>query len=212
MAQAAFWGADGGPGQSEPMGPRSWAVQGPTLGKGRFRLGTCGWRWAPPALPAKGEDNMGRCPWGTQALLPPAMRCHSPLVFGSLRSLQPAQLPGEQPGCPRSHQAPRKEAPQHDPGHGSAPAASVPGAQVLGMVLSPVPGVWLALVLGHFGAGGYRGCPPAVPWGWYPAKQPLAPQHPRALTASVRCQRSAWCAPQPPNFCRVRHRLLPDPP
>lgn len=91
--------------------------------------------------------------------------------------------------CPRSHQAPRKEAPWHVPGQGSAPAVSSPGGRVLGTVLSPAPGVWLALVLGHLGLG-CLGCPPAMPWGWYLLIR--APWHPRALTASVQCQRGTW--------------------
>lgn len=91
------------------------------------------------------------------------------------------------PMSPRSHWPPGKEAPWHIPGQGSAPAASVPGVQVLSTLLSPVPVVRLAPVQGHLGAGGVWA--PAMPRGRYPAKRGPAPWHPRALGASVQCQR-----------------------
>lgn len=137
-------------------------------------------------------------PRAPRALLPPAMRCHSPLVFRSLQSHRIAHLPrgwggGKQPPpcTPGAIRHPEKR-------HGGTSQGRAQLWQCLhwgggeGWGQCCPQSLWLGCFwcrgIWRWGGLGY---PPAMPWRWYPTKRGPAPWRPRVLTASVQCQRDA---------------------
>lgn len=168
------------------MGPHSQAVRGPSLASPWERIAPS---WGPAdgaglLLPFQPKE---RTTWGgvPRASLPPAMRCHSPLVFGSPQSLQPAHHGGgggiSPSECPRSHPAPRKEATMACPRAGLSPGSILPrGTSPGDGAVSSASGL---AGPGAFGAGGVWAA--LHPWGWYPTKRGLAPPEPTQHQSSA---------------------------